>query len=72
MAYDNPVKGKLREDTRAAAIADLVHAFGTADGTVADVTAAFSQTILNDNFKELSAKVNLILAALRSTGDIAP
>lgn len=48
-----------------AAIADLTHAFGTADGTIADVGAAFSQATLNDNLKELSAKVNLILARMR-------
>lgn len=51
-------------------IVDLTHAFGTADGTLVDVTGTHSQTILNDNFKELSTKVNLILAALRNVGII--
>jgi predicted RecA/RadA family phage recombinase len=32
----------------------LTHAVGTADNTVADVGAAFNQTTLNDNFKELT------------------
>lgn len=32
----------------------LTHAVGTADGTVDDVTGSFSQTILNNNFKELT------------------
>lgn len=53
------------------AIADLVHTVGTADGTVADVGAAFSQGTLNDNFRELSTKVNAILAALRGANIIA-
>jgi hypothetical protein len=38
--------------------AKLVHAFGAADGTIVDVGAAFAQGTLNDNFKELSTKVN--------------
>jgi hypothetical protein len=55
---------------RAAAIPSLSHAVGTADGTVADVGGAFSQGTLNDNFKELSAKVNAILQALRDANII--
>lgn len=51
--------------TPGSAIADLVHAVGTADGTVADVGAAFAQATLNDNFRDLSTKVNAILAVLR-------
>lgn len=31
---------------------------GTADGTLADVTASHSQTILNNNFADLAAKIN--------------
>lgn len=50
------------------ALVDLVHAFGTADGTLADVTATHSQGILNDNFKELSARVNALAAVLRAAG----
>lgn len=53
------------------AIADLAHTVGTADGTVADVGAAFNQGTLNDNFRELSTKVNAILAALREANIIA-
>lgn len=48
------------------AITDLTAATGTADGTVADVGASFSQTTLNNNFKDVSAKINEILAALRA------
>ena len=55
----------------AAAIADLTHSVGTADGTIADVGAAFNQATLNDNLKELSTKVNAILAALREANIIA-
>lgn len=45
---------------QAAIGAALVHAVGTADGTVADVGGAFNQGTLNDNFKELSTRSNEI------------
>lgn len=54
-----------------AAIASLTHAFGTADGTVADVSTAFDQAILNNNFKEVTTNLGLILTALRAHGIIA-
>lgn len=51
------------------AIADLVDSTtGTADGTVDDVGAAFSQATLNNNFKELVVKVNAILDNLQARG----
>jgi len=54
------------------AVADLTDSTGgTADGTLADVTASHDQTILNNNFADLVAKVNSILAALRKQGIIA-
>lgn len=56
--------------TQAAAIADLTHTVGTADGTVADVGAAFNQGTLNDNFKELTSRLASVLAALRGAGII--
>lgn len=54
-----------------ASVANLTHSVGTSDGTVADVGAAFNQTTLNNNFRDLSDKVNAILAALRSAGIIS-
>lgn len=64
--------GKITNDgTQAGASANLTHTVGTADGTVDDVGAAFNQTLLNDNFKELTTKINAILAALRGVGIIA-
>lgn len=39
---------------------------GTADGTLADVGAAFSQATLNNNFADLAAKVNYLLRRLGS------
>lgn len=51
-----------------ASIAALTEGPGTADGTVDDVGASFNQTALNNNFKELSGKVNAILAALGAVG----
>lgn len=55
-----------------AAVTSLSDAFGTGDDTIVDVTAAFSQTILNNNFRDLSDKVNTILTRLRDAGLIAP
>lgn len=57
--------------TPSAAIANLTDAFGTADGTVADATATFSQSVTNDNNQEFTAKINAILAALRAANIIA-
>jgi hypothetical protein len=55
-----------------AAIASLTDSTtGTADETLADVGATFSQATLNNNFADLNAKIDLILAALRTHGLIA-
>jgi hypothetical protein len=53
------------------AIADLTASVGTADGTVQDATAAFDQTITNNNNREFATKINAILAAMRNAGIIA-
>ena len=83
MAYLNPDAGEARESGNAgdlenlisgiplAAITDLTAASGTGDNTVADVGGSFSQTTLNNNFQDLAAKVNAILAALRTAGILA-
>lgn len=71
MAYLDPAAGKRRQDYVEAAIPDLVHPVGSADGTLADVGAAFDQATLNNNFKELSAKTNTILVELRKAGIIS-
>lgn len=55
----------------AAAITNLTDSFGTADGTVADVTGAFVQATLNDNFQEMATKINAMLAAMRAANIIA-
>lgn len=52
------------------AITGLTAATGTASDTLADVTSTPTQTLINNNFKSLSNKVNAILAALRGA-DIA-
>ena len=44
---------------------------GTANDAVADVGAAFSQATLNNNFADVTAKINAILAALRAAKIIA-
>ena len=52
-----------------AAIADVTDSTGgTADGTLADVGATYTQATLNNNFADLAEKVNEILAALRAHG----
>lgn len=61
MGYDEDTKRWDRVD----AVADLAGTTGTADGTLADVGSSFNQGTLNNNFRDLSAKVNEILAALR-------
>ena len=48
--------------------AALTAATGTASDTIADVTGTFSQTILNNNFKSLSDKINAVIAALENAG----
>lgn len=53
---------------RAAKQTAITHNVGTADGTIDDVGAAFSQAVLNNNFKELSTKVNAIITALQDAG----
>ena len=55
-----------------AAVADLVMTVGTADGTIADVGAAFNQATLNNNFRDVGEKINALAAALRAAGIIAP
>lgn len=46
----------------------LTHAVGTADGTVDDVGGAFNQTTLNNNFKELTTRINALRTALVNLG----
>lgn len=59
------------QQVSAAAITDLTAASGTASNTIADVTDTHDQTILNNNFKSLAAKINAIEAALRDAAVIA-
>lgn len=71
MAYLDPAAGARRADYAEVQIASLTAASGTADGTVADVGGAFSQTTLNNNFQDLATKVNAILVELRKAGIIS-
>lgn len=71
MPYLDPAAGKRREATGAAVtVANLTEGPGTADGTIADVGAAFSQATLNNNFRDLSAKLNALLVECRKAGII--
>jgi histidinol phosphatase-like enzyme len=53
-----------------AAIVDLTNANGTGDNTIADVTATPTQTLINNNFRDVSNKINEILVALRAANII--
>lgn len=52
----------------APATVPLTVSVGTASNTIADVTGAFSQTVLNNNFRSVAAKVNEIVAKLKEAG----
>ena len=53
------------------AIVSLTHAVGTGDDSVADVGATFVQATLNNNFRDITDKIEEILVALRTAGIIA-
>lgn len=71
MAYLNPAAGAARAGGQAAAVTALTNSNGTGDNTIADVGASFSQTTLNNNFRDLSDKVNAIITALKNAGLMA-
>ncbi len=52
----------------AAAVVDITTGTGTPGAGTVDVTASHSQSILNNNFATQNAKINAILAALRTAG----
>ncbi len=55
------------------AIADLTDSTtGTANDTLTDVGGAFDQATLNNNFADVAAKINAIIARLESAGLLAP
>lgn len=71
MTYLDPAAGKRREQYTPVAVTNLTEGPGTANGTVADVGATFNQTTLNDNFKDLSTKLNALLVECRKAGIIS-
>lgn len=71
MPYLEPGAGKRLENYTVPTVANLAATVGTADGTIADVGAAFNQANLNDNFRDVADKLNAVLAALRTAGIIA-
>jgi len=64
----NSKAGSFNPDVRVDAIVDLTAATGTASDTIADVTSAFSQSVLNNNFKSVASKIDELTAALRTAG----
>lgn len=65
---DNTEGGSYNPEIRVDAIVELTAATGTASDTINDVTNAFSQSVLNNNFKSLAAKQSEIIVALRAAG----
>lgn len=61
----------LANGAQAATIAALTVTVGTGDDTIADVGGSFSQTTLNNNFRDLADKYNLLLAACKGAGIVA-
>lgn len=53
------------------ALVTLTMAVGTANNTVADVGAAFNQTTLNDNFRDVVEKLNAVILALREASIVS-
>jgi hypothetical protein len=55
------------------AITSLTHSAlgGSADNTLADMTATYNEAVAEANLKDLAAKVNEILVVLRTYGMIA-
>jgi hypothetical protein len=47
-------------------VVSLTAASGAASDTVADVTAAFDQTTLNNNFRSLAAKINELIVLVNN------
>lgn len=54
--------------TPAADVAVLTAASGTASLTVADVTTAFVQGTLNNNFKSIVTQLNAVISAMKTAG----
>lgn len=48
------------------ALTALTGAFGTPGNAIVDASAAFSQSILNNNFRALEDKINAVIAALKT------
>lgn len=66
-----PLDDTKNQFATAAAIADLTDSSGgTADDTVAAVSGSGADVAINNNFADLTAKVNGILAALREDGTL--
>jgi hypothetical protein len=60
--------GSFNPGIRNGGIVPLTAATGTASDTIVDVTATPTQTTINNNFKSLSDKMNLLIAELQQAG----
>lgn len=53
------------------AVGSLTVSVGTSDAVVADVGASFNQTTLNNNFRDVADRINVVIAALENVGIIS-
>lgn len=60
------IDGAVATKAQVAALTPLTGAFGSTGNAIVDVTASFSQTILNNNFRALEDKLNAVIAALKA------
>lgn len=64
--------GNAIDITPQTAITDLTDSTGgTADSTLVAISGTYSQTEIRNNMADMAAKINAILAALRSIGLVA-
>jgi hypothetical protein len=60
------INGGVAAKTQVTALTPLTGAFGSTSSAIVDVGASFSQTTLNNNFRALEDKINVVIAALKA------
>lgn len=65
---DTSLRGNFEGTIRVCGVTALTASTGTASDTIADVTATPTQTLVNNNFASVSAKINELRAALVTAG----
>lgn len=62
----NQIDGAVAAKAQVAALTALTGAFGSTGNAIVDASGAFSQSILNNNFRALEDKINAVIAALKA------